>query len=83
MFRESVVPIRAVLGRLGDLDRATLGEGETEPKQIGEATQDSIEQIDLGQGNVVPVSCRPISGATAFLRGLCSLGLLIMPPKER
>ncbi len=29
-----------ILGSLGDLRRATSGEGETEPKQIGEGTQD-------------------------------------------
>ncbi len=31
----------AVQGSLGDLRRATSGEGETEPKQIGEGTLDS------------------------------------------
>ncbi len=33
----------AVPGSLGDLRRATLGEGETEPTKIGEGTQDSSE----------------------------------------
>ncbi len=33
-----------VIGCLGDLCRATSGEGETEPKQIGEGTDDSTER---------------------------------------
>ena len=36
----------AVLGSVGDLCRATPGEGETEPKQIGDGTQDSTERRD-------------------------------------
>jgi len=34
----------AVLGSVGDLRRATSGEGETEPKQIGDGTQHSTER---------------------------------------
>ena len=34
----------AVRGSVGDLRRATSGEGETEPKQIGEGTPDSTER---------------------------------------
>ncbi len=37
----------AVLGSLGDLCRATSGEGETEPKQIGEGTQDGTKRWPL------------------------------------
>jgi hypothetical protein len=33
----------AVVGCHGDLCRATSGEGETEPKQIGEGTHNSTE----------------------------------------
>jgi hypothetical protein len=33
----------AVRGSLGDLRRATSGEGEMEPKQIGEGAPDSTE----------------------------------------
>ena len=36
----------AVLGSLGDLCRATSGERETEPKQIGEGTPDSTKRHD-------------------------------------
>ena len=35
-----------VMGYFGDLCRATSGEGETEPKQIGEGTHDWTEGRD-------------------------------------
>jgi len=48
-FAESLLSSGAVLGSFGDLCRATSGEGETEPKQIGEGTQDGTEQLELLQ----------------------------------
>jgi hypothetical protein len=49
---KSVLPFDAGLGSVGDLCRATSGEGETEPKQIGEGTRASIEQLECCQGNM-------------------------------
>ena len=57
-----------VLGSVGDLRRATLwGEGETEPKQIGEGTQDSTERLKLRQGNRATVCVEPLGGAHLIL----------------
>ena len=42
-----VLPFGTALGSLGDLCPATSGEGETEPKQLGEGTQGSTEQSAL------------------------------------
>jgi hypothetical protein len=50
----------AVPGSVGDLRRATSGEGETEPKQIGEGAQDGTEPLDL-PGNMATVAFRPIT----------------------
>jgi hypothetical protein len=46
-------------GCVGDLCRATSGEGETEPKQIGKGTKDSTEQLDRYQGNIATLCFRP------------------------
>ena len=39
MFKQTL-GFGAVLGSVGDLRRATSGERETEPKQIGDGTRD-------------------------------------------
>jgi len=44
-FPEGLSSIRRVLGSVGDLCRATSGERETEPKQIGDGTQDTTERV--------------------------------------
>ena len=46
VFLEKLELFGAVQGSVGDLCRATSGGRETEPKQIGDGTLDSTEQLD-------------------------------------